>query len=748
TLIGTAADSDGTVASKLWIQTSGSKTVTLSGQTTDALSISDLTVAGDYIFTFTATDNSGASSSDSAKVTVLPPANLPPTVNAGTDASITLPTTAAALIGTAADSDGTLASKLWIQTSGPKTVTLSDQTTDTLSISDLTVAGDYIFRFTATDNSGASSSDSAKVTVLPALNQAPTVNADTDKSIILPTSTATLFGAASDPDGTIASKRWTQISGPKNATLEGKTTKTLKITGLTIPGVYVFNFTVTDNLGSASSDTAKVIVYPESSPDSIYPVFYGIPFAIGVAVDDLGWKVWMPENSRNPDNADYQTIMNVGQAVGTRIMSAWIMCDLDRSNIVAKAEYNMPLATYNMTTAGTAWDNSWLVNPNDFVLMDLVKENNASLEFGVHGVCHGHPNENNREKNAEYALITTALRTSTSWGWNDMNIRALSFPESLVPPAHAYFYNNNDDQSTGALLGTYGVKFANGDTDVATTLDQGGTDHGLVFIDRAYGANYAWENTADQNATPWFGDWNEFDYPKYPTDEFGWVESHFPNWWGYDAYNRWVTYLQGVNNAPDRMLPRNTESCASQWFYRRNASIFGSDGTYTLTIDSTMPDVAYNWNLLGTLTIKTPLNGKHVASASVDNGAQVAGYYEDTYGYGYLIIANPTNPTGALAKGTYTLNAILGDTTMNTYVDMTLKTFNVYGFNSSATQATVSLKMYGTQEVKVKTLFAPSTVSSDNPNLTVNSWTYSEPFITIRVSGRNMNGETGNLTIN
>ena len=161
-----------------------------------------------------------------------------------------------------------------------------------------------------------------------------------------------------------------------------------------------------------------------------------------------------------------------------------------------------------------------------------------------------------------------------------------------------------------------------------------------------------------------------------------------------------------------------------------------------------MPDVVYNWNLLGSLTIKTPLNGGHVSSASINNGAQVAGYYEDTFGYGYLIIVNPSNSIGALAKGTYTLNATLGDTTMNTYVDMTLKTFNVYGFNTSSTQANVSLKMYGTQDVKVKTLFTPTAVSSDNPNLTINSWTYTGGFITISVTGRNMNGETGTLTIN
>lgn len=764
-LSGTATDTDATpVATSAWTVKSSPSGATAAIATPNSLTtaVSNLTVSGNYVFTLTSTDTAGNSASDEVTI-IVNPLNKAPAVNAGVDVSITLPVSTVTLVGTATDSDGTIASRLWAQTSGPKTATLSGKTTNTLKISALTVAGDYVFTFTSKDNLGLASSDTAKVTVTSAVNKAPTVNAGADVSITIPVSAANLFGTAIDSDGTITSMLWTQTSGPKTATFSGQTTNNLSISDLTVEGDYVFTFTATDNSGVSASDTAKVTVLPQSPPTSDYPTFNNIPFAIGIAIDDLGWKIWTAENSKNPDNADYQTIMNVGQSVGTRVMSAWIMCDMDRSNILAKAEYNKPVALYNMSTVGIKWDNSWLVSPNDFVLMNLVKENNAYMEFGLHGVTHDHPNASNVAKNAEYALITNTLYTSTSWGWGDMDIRAkcfrdlirqyftadeMVFPEAFVPPAHAYYYNNNNDQSTGALLSTYGVKFVNGSTYVATTLGQGGTDHGAVFINRAEGANYNWENTATQNATPWYGGWNMFDYPNYPTDAYGWVESHFPNWWGYDAQNRWTTYLRGINNAPDRLLPKNTESCVSQWFYRRNSSIAGSDGTYTLTVNSTMPDVVYTWNLLGTLTIKTPLKGGHISSASINNGAQVVGYYEDTYDYGYLIISSPSNPIGALPKGTYTLNATLGDTTMNTYVDMGLKTFNVYGFNSSSTQATISLKMYGTQDVKVKTMFAPTAVSSDNLNLKVNSWSYSEPFITINVSGKNMNGETGTLAIN
>jgi hypothetical protein len=47
------------------------------------------------------------------------PGNLPPTVNAGADTAITLPTNSLTLNGTANDGDGTITSYQWSQVSGP-----------------------------------------------------------------------------------------------------------------------------------------------------------------------------------------------------------------------------------------------------------------------------------------------------------------------------------------------------------------------------------------------------------------------------------------------------------------------------------------------------------------------------------------------------------------------------------------------------------------------------------------------------
>jgi hypothetical protein len=487
-----------------------------------------------------------------------------------------------------------------------------------------------------------------------------------------------------------------------------------------------------------------------------YPTI-AIPYAIGLAVDDVGWRVWTPENSRDPTLADYQTIANVGRRAGTRVMTAWIMRDLDRGKILANPQYNRPIASSDMTAAGTRWNNQWAVSEDDFAVMDMVRDQAAYFEFGMHGVSHQHL-VGRREYLAELANIEeSAPGTATSWGWTEMDIKARafsellrqyydaetsSFPKSMVPPAHAYYYGDDglgSIESTGALLHGYGVKYANGDTGVSTQLGQGGIDHGVLFMDRAYGCNYNWEG-----CTAGVGDWNSFDVPAYPTAEYGWVEAHFPNLWG--AEEDWVTYLTGLNDDPERMLGRNTAQVASQWLYRRYATVSGGDGTYILN-NTGMPADAYTYDLLGNLTLKMPLEGKHVLWATVDHDAQVVGYYEDGYGYGYLVIGRGANPMGRLSPEVYTLSSALGETTMPAYVDLAGATFNVYSFECGARSATVTVEMYGTQDVRIRLPFTPTRVRSDNRDLKVNDWSYQAPFLTINVQGKDIQGEVGTVMV-
>lgn len=95
-------------------------------------------------------------------------------------------------------------------------------------------------------------------------NVPPTVNAGPDQTINLPANSVTMAGSASDPDGTIASRTWSKVSGPA-ATITDPTSYTTTITGL-VYGTYVFRLTVVDNSNASAFDEVQVIVKDVVAP--------------------------------------------------------------------------------------------------------------------------------------------------------------------------------------------------------------------------------------------------------------------------------------------------------------------------------------------------------------------------------------------------------------------------------------------------------------------------------------------------
>src|SRR5665811_565191 len=79
-----------------------------------------------------------------------------------------------------------------------------------------------------------------------------------DRSITLPTSTVSLTGSGTDPDGSIATYFWTKISGGAG-TITNATSSATTVTGL-VQGVYKFELNVTDNNGATGTDTIQVTV--------------------------------------------------------------------------------------------------------------------------------------------------------------------------------------------------------------------------------------------------------------------------------------------------------------------------------------------------------------------------------------------------------------------------------------------------------------------------------------------------------
>ena len=259
-------DADGRFVAFRWEKVSG-PLATLKQANTAVLIVQDL-VPGEYVFRFSATDNDGATASDEVMLTVKSGvvANQPPTANAGRDRTLTQPVGTVQLSGTGYDPDGVFRAFRWEKLSGPS-ATLRQQNTANLILSDLRT-GEYIFRFTVTDDDGASGSDEVVLTVMgdEPTNQPPVANAGRDKTLTLPNNSTILQGGGTDADGVFRGFRWEKVSGPA-ATLRQQNTANLILSDL-VAGEYVFRFFVTDDDGATDSDEIALTVKeaPNATP--------------------------------------------------------------------------------------------------------------------------------------------------------------------------------------------------------------------------------------------------------------------------------------------------------------------------------------------------------------------------------------------------------------------------------------------------------------------------------------------------
>lgn len=260
TLTGTGTD-DETVSSFRWAQVSG-PACTITTPTAASTTVTGLQ-AGTYTFSLTVTDDLGATGTDNVVVTVV--ANFPPTVNAGLDKRITLPTNSTTLTGSASDRDGTISTLAWTKVTGPAPFAFSNTAIAAPTVTGL-VEGVYNFQLSATDNSGAIVSDMALVTVIA---PSPVANAGADMTITLPTNSVIITGTGTTPAGTITGFSWAKTSGPATFTLAGNTTATLTASNL-VEGTYTFTLTVTNSFGKTATDAVTVIVKPK--PDLLIAV--------------------------------------------------------------------------------------------------------------------------------------------------------------------------------------------------------------------------------------------------------------------------------------------------------------------------------------------------------------------------------------------------------------------------------------------------------------------------------------------
>jgi mono/diheme cytochrome c family protein len=167
TLSGSGTAMEGTIDSINWSQTGGT-VVTIPATSTALASFTFVspTITTQEVLTFqiTVTDSNGRTDSDTVNITLLP-VNAVPTADAGADQTANGGDTVT-LSGSGTDSDGTIASYSWSQTTG-QTVTLSNADTANASFvaPQFEAITDLTFTLTVTDNEAATDTDSAIISV-------------------------------------------------------------------------------------------------------------------------------------------------------------------------------------------------------------------------------------------------------------------------------------------------------------------------------------------------------------------------------------------------------------------------------------------------------------------------------------------------------------------------------------------------------------------------------------------------------
>lgn len=498
----------------------------------------------------------------------------------------------------------------------------------------------------------------------------------------------------------------------------------------------------------------------------MYLFNFSIPLAQGLVCDDLGWRFssdmteWggppRLNSDHNPVLKDYEDIIRLAKSAGTRIFGAFVMSEWDLEGICAKECYNKPLAPMNITEFGLNWHNS--VTEEEKKVFSLIKENSAYIDFALHGVRHGHFEEGKwksgewarRAKKDDKGNFCEKIKTVVPWDRENNTDRLiarcyqeilreyfteeeLDFPESFVPPNHAYFYEPQNENTTGAILSEYGVKYCNfkmsgsGAGDYVYFDPVINFDKNLCLLDRRGLKNCSYRKTG---ATP-----------RIPPRAYAWAEVHFNNLWG--KTDHFIKYLYNINRFPQRMLGKNTEQVFSQWIYRNFAKIRNGFSSAILDLRD-IPQTVYDRKILSNITLKIFLGRNEIEYINCD-GLDVIGYSKDRFGYGYVTLANTENKMGACGRGLYNINYRIGKKSEFSHI-LTDTTACLYGKEEKEDCICFKVKVYGTQTLKIKS-FGKDRVSLESEKCKITDVKKNGDFIEITLKGVSMKGNTAKICL-
>jgi hypothetical protein len=223
-------------------------------------SATGLTVTGEYVFTVAVSDS--ISTVTRTVVLHVYAENQPPfafDVHNRLPVTVTLPTSNTQLRCAGVDLEGDPLTYRWSVLSRPAgaAAVLATPTAAACPVTGMTVAGDYVFQIELSDPAHTVS-PKLTVTVYPPNPSAPTIlnAAAAPATITLPVETTRLSATTSDPDGDPLSHWWSVKSKPAGAApaFSAQSSPNSDVTGLIVPGTYVFTLRAVDRTKVAQRD--------------------------------------------------------------------------------------------------------------------------------------------------------------------------------------------------------------------------------------------------------------------------------------------------------------------------------------------------------------------------------------------------------------------------------------------------------------------------------------------------------------
>ena len=267
-----SSDPDGTVNAYAWKQVSGPADANFSASTDPVIMVSELNI-GDYVFTLTVTDNSGATDTKQITITVKEKPNEPPVAVAfAQPAIITIDDGRATVLldgSNSSDPEHSALIYLWSQDAAQTGATIQNNALANTDVN-FSKTGRFNFRLTVTDDKGAASFADVLVIVNEVPNEGPVAVATADPnparlSLNFEVNVSLHAEQSADPEGNDLVFEWLQPATQANAVIADPLGKITNV-HITAAGDYNFTIRVTDDHNNSATDTVTVKVLPADIP--------------------------------------------------------------------------------------------------------------------------------------------------------------------------------------------------------------------------------------------------------------------------------------------------------------------------------------------------------------------------------------------------------------------------------------------------------------------------------------------------